>query len=126
MRRILCVIFGSRHKRIRTRRVKGQIVCVVQDVCSMLGMSKSNTTNLIKQLDDTMKCKVHVQSGVRKMLCINKAGLYAVMLHGKKQEAVIFRQWVCTKVLAKMKISRKMYQSSEQVDEYYGKQAVNW
>ncbi|MCM1055545.1 MAG: hypothetical protein NC394_08490 [Bacteroides sp.] len=75
---------------------------VVRDICAVLGMRPNQGKTLVKHVDkDRLNLiqSVDVRGRQKKLIAVNEAGLYDVLVRSDKSEAKKFRRWVTGEVL---------------------------
>ena len=111
----VCVFENPEFGMVRTATDdKGEPWFCAKDLCDALGYKKSSDS--VKQhvrYDDTMKCGVWVEVGMKKdgtpakrltqMIFVNESGFYALVLGSKLATAVKFKDWVTSVVLPQIR-----------------------
>lgn len=85
--------FGS----VRTVTEGKEVYFVAKDVADILGYSQ--TSNMIKRLDDEDFIHSKMDGMNMKSILINESGLYSAILGSKLPEAKRFKRWVTSEVL---------------------------
>ena len=92
---------------------KGEPWFVANDVAEILGYHRTN--HATRMLDDDEKGAhiVGTLGGAQKLAIVNESGLYSLIFASRKQEAKIFKKWVTSDVLPKI---RKTGGYGQQID----------
>lgn len=92
-------IFHYNGARLRTIVKDGEPWFVARDVCDILEIG--NASMALERLDDDEKgiSLIETPGGKQKVGVVNEAGLYALVLGSRKQEARQFKRWVTHEVL---------------------------
>lgn len=90
--------FPDTGQQIRTI-VDGEFWWVATDICAVLG--HSNPTMAVASLDEDERGLriAETPSGQQRMVVINEAGLYSLILRSRKPEAKAFKRWITHEVL---------------------------
>lgn len=92
-------VFSYEGNELRTVRRGDEILWVLKDVCTVLGLSDTN--KVAERLDGDGLTRIKFVSGgqAREMYAVNESGLYNVILRSDKPEAKKFKHWVTHEVL---------------------------
>ncbi len=92
-------VFSYEGNELRTVRRGDEILWVLKDVCTVLGLSDTN--KVAERLDGDELTRIKFVSGgqAREMYAVNESGLYNVILRSDKPEAKKFKHWVTHEVL---------------------------
>jgi anti-repressor protein len=92
-------VFTYGEKQVRTIIENGEVLFVGKDVCDVLEIK--NSRDALSRLDEDEKGVVLTDTpgGKQQMLCVNEAGLYALILSSRKPEAKQFKRWITHEVL---------------------------
>lgn len=104
--------FGS----VRTVEIDGEPWFVGKDVATALGYA--NTADAIQKHvdnDDKLESQIAISGQNRKIIVINEAGLYSLVLSSKLPSAKKFKKWVTSKVLPSIR-KHGMYAEDELLD----------
>lgn len=109
MRKLVNMIFGEKGKHIRIKRCDGQQWFVVQDIKSALGITQISPS-IRSILKTGLMClrTIRTRRGKKRMLLMNKKGLFALVLSSRKPDAVLFKKWLYTDALMRLKIKQYM------------------
>ncbi len=90
-------------ERIRTVIKDGNPWFVAADVCRILEIA--DVTSALRSLDDDEKGPLIMRTpgGEQTMSAISESGLYALIFKSRKPEAKVFRKWVTSEVLPKIR-----------------------
>ena len=83
---------------IRTAEIGGEPWFCLADICRPLGLRASACRGRLKQ-EGVISSDTPTNSGIQKMLYVNEANLYRVIIRSDKPEAERFTDWVTEEVL---------------------------
>lgn len=87
---------------VRVVMQKGEPWFVAKDVCEILGTRTSDVRKTVgnKRVTTLNVDSIHIGNhGGKDILLVNEAGLYKLVLAGRKKEAVKFQDWIVEEVL---------------------------
>ncbi|TCP28787.1 prophage antirepressor-like protein [Scopulibacillus darangshiensis] len=90
-------IFDFQGNQVRTTQEGEEVWFVAKDVCEVLELK--NTTMTLKRLDEDEKAKLNLGLRGGDTNCVNKFGLYNLVLRSEKPQAKPFQRWVTHEVL---------------------------
>ena len=92
-------VFSYEGNEVRTVQKGSEILWVLKDVCSILGIEKYR--DAATRLDDDEREPVLVDTlgGRQEMIAVTESGLYSIILLSRKPEAKKFKRWVTHEVL---------------------------
>jgi len=92
-------IFQADGKPLRWKIIDDSLWFVAADVCK--GLDLTNVSAAVSRLENYEKGIIPVNTikGEQKVLFVNEAGLYSLVLSSRKKEAKEFKKWVTTEVL---------------------------
>ena len=92
-------VFSYEGNEVRTVQKGSEILWVLKDVCSILGIEKYR--DAAARLDDDEREPVLVDTlgGRQEMIAVTESGLYSIILLSRKPEAKKFKRWVTHEVL---------------------------
>lgn len=82
---------------VRVTQRNGDIWFVAADVCKSLDIT--NPTVALDRLDDDEKAKFNLGLRGGDIGCVNRYGLFALVLGSRKKEARLFKRWITHEVL---------------------------
>lgn len=107
--------YGDQQVRVVTR--DGEPWFVARDVCDVLAIT--NARNVLAALDEDERSSIHIADGTSgnpNKTLVSKAGLYSLILRGRKSEAKAFKRWVTHDVLPSIR-KRGGYLTPEAVEK---------
>lgn len=92
--------FNFHNSLVRTTEINGQIWFLANDVCSILEYKNTRRTiSLHCKEKGVTKRYTPTSSGEQEMIYINEPNLFRLIIKSKKEEAVVFEEWVMEDLL---------------------------
>lgn len=92
--------FKGHPVRVLLSEENGKEWFVVKDVCERLGLAGTPSSNCLSINDSHRGIEiVNTPGGPQKMLCVDEAGLYQLVMCSRRVEALEFKEWVTAEVL---------------------------
>lgn len=84
---------------VRMLLIDGEPYWVGKDVCAAVGLSAYRDALIQLEGDERVSMAVDTPGGAQVMVCVNEAGLYALMLMSRSPKVKLFRRWVTHEVI---------------------------